>query len=174
MSLFWILFVTKDTFYSFLIRVNQLVRRNYSICTLFHEKILNINHTVHENDVKLKDLGWKSAWCGDVITGFEHGGTVNHVILPKLTWLNRKIWNFYEFSENNCFLTENQNFGFETCIFGKNWNIFAHFGEFLSVFASKNRISCPFWQEKWHRENDLDWPFEFQAWFMVFKHDNYP
>ena len=45
------------------------------------------------------------------------------------------------------------------------------FGEFLSAFASKNRISCPFWQEKWHRENDLDWPFEFQAWFMVFNHD---
>ena len=103
MSLFWILFVTKDTFYSFLIRVRQLVRRNYSICTPFHEKILNINHTVHENDVKLKDWGWKSAWCGDVITGFEHGGTVSHVIFPKLSYLNRKIRNFYEFSENNCF-----------------------------------------------------------------------
>ena len=143
MSLFWIRFVTKDTFYSFLIRVNQLIRRNYSICTLFRERTLNINHSVHENDVKLKDLGWKSAWCGDVITGFEHGGTVNHVILPKLTYLNRKFGIFYEFSENNCFLTENQNFGFETCIFGKNWNIFAHFWRIFISFREQKSNFLP-------------------------------
>ena len=113
----------------------------------------------------MKDLGLKSAWCGDVITGFEHGGTVT---LPKLTWLKRNFGIF----RKQLFLNQKS---FQNLHF---WQEFEHFrsflvifGEFLSAFASKNRISCPFWQEKWHRENDLDWPFEFHGWFMVFNHD---
>ena len=148
MRLFWILLVIKDTF-----------------SWVFVKNTPKINQKVHKNDVKLKDLGLKSAWCGDVITGFEHGGTVT---LPKLTWI---IINFGIFRKQ-LFLNRKS---FQNLHF---WQEFEHFrsflvifGEFLSAFASKNRISCPFWQEKWHRENDLDWPFEFQAWFMVFNHD---
>ena len=152
MCLFWILLVIKDTSNSYLIRV-------------FPWKYTENYQKVHENDVKWKDFGFRSVqmrWSYNTIT-------VTGLIQTKK----------WRFSENIEFFT---NFSRKPWIIGLIFEHFAwhirfwvNFGEFWSAFQSKNGISGPFWQEKLHRENDLDWPFEFQAWFldkiMVFNHD---
>ena len=155
MCLFWILLVIKDTSNSYLIRV-------------FPWKYTENYQKVHENDVKWKDFGFRSVqmrWSYNTIT-------VTGLIQTK-KYDFPKTSNFSRiFLENLEFLAWFSNIPEHFA-----WHIRFRviFGEFLSAFQSKNGISGPFWQEKLHRENDLDWPFEFQAWFldkiMVFNHD---
>ena len=143
MCLFWILLVTKDTFYSFLIRVNQLIRRNYSICTLFHEKNTKYKPHCSRKWCKIerfwleKCLMW---WCYNRIWTRWYSESRDS---SKTVLIKQKNKEFLRIFRKQLFLTENQNFGFETCIFSKNWNIFAHFWRIFISFREQKSNFLP-------------------------------
>ena len=156
--------VIKNTFYLFLIRVNQFVDK-ITFLVSFREKYTKNKPESSQKWCKNERFRFEKClmwWCYNRIWTRWYSDS------SKTDLIKKKFWNFQKTIVFNQKSFQNLHF----------WQEFEHFrsflvifGEFLSAFASKNRISCPFWQEKWHRENDLDWPFEFHGWFMVFNHD---